>query len=414
MNEIKFDEIMDFRKVISMINRELHSKGLFDIEYMLINNSIDDVICVLNDNSSYYGLIKDEKYSNGATFQDLIKLYFQYVKQKYDSLLIHDGKNDRTADKYYKKLKEPTQSNGIYLQYPKESIDMIQQDVEKTLILMREAIIAYYKVYHNKKLVAELSTNSTNNSDYLEFVIKEEQLLHLLGVTVNQLRTNPDFIRLTGNNHMNPVEILEWIVRDLEGNNDLMQFSEDFMKRISNDSFELSKNQFAIDTNSRILNYHKIRTKSQAFLKYGPFEKVSLVAKLQDGKKLAINSRSNTALITRAECFKKYPWAYFGSVQNQHDKYIETLVIDSSEGKKGLFKGSTPAIVKGVYGIGDGGSGHGGVSSHIFSEEEQFDFFCKAYESFQNIMDFRNLIEYFEQLIKKSTFSNQNNKGKCR
>ncbi|MBE6149053.1 MAG: hypothetical protein E7167_06195 [Firmicutes bacterium] len=404
MNKIQLEEIVDFRNVISMLNSELYSKGIFDIEYMLINNSISDVISVLNDNSYYYALIKDDKYSNGATFEELIGVYLQFVKQKYNSLLIPDGKNDKIADKYYNKLKEPTRSNGTYLQYPKSSIGMIQQDVEKTLMLMREAILAYYKVYHDIKLVAELTTNSPDNSDYLEFTIKEEQLLHLLGVTANQLRTNPDFIRLTGNNHMNSVEILEWIVRDLDGNNDLLQYSEDFLKRIVNGSFELVNNQFGNDTQSRLLNYHKIRAKSQAFLKYGPFEKVSLVAKLQNGKKLAVNSNSNTAMISRAECFRKYPWAYFGSVQNQSDKYIETLIIDSASGKKELFKGSTPAIVKGVYRMGEEGGGTGGGGSHVFSEEEQFSLFCMSYEAFQDTMDFKNLKEYFSQLGEETDF----------
>lgn len=411
MSEKELDEIIDFKKVISMINSELHSKGIFDIEYMLINNSISDVLQILSINSYYYNLIKDDKYSNGGSFKELLELYFEYVKKKYESLLIQDGKNDRIADKYYDKLKEPTKRNGSYLQYSKNDIGMIRQDVEKTLMLMREAIQAYYKVYNNKKLVAELTTNNTNNSDYLEFIIKEENLLHLLGVTANQLRSNPDFIRLTGNNHMTPVEILEWIVKDSEGNNDLMQYSEDFIKRISKENFELSKNQFDSNTQTRLLNYHKIRTKSQAFLKYGPFEKVSLVAKLQNGKKLAVNASSNTAMISQAECFKKYPWAYFGSVQNPNKKYIETLIIDSSAGKKELFKGSTPAIVKGIYRIGEDGGGSGGAGGtggHVFSEEEQFDLFCAAYEAFQDVMNFTNLKEYFLQLYKEKINAKSN------
>lgn len=407
MNEIYLEEILDFRNVISILNRELKSKKIFDLEYMLINNSISDVMKVLEANSYYYSLIKDDRYSNGATFSELMEIYFQYVKSKYESLLILDGKNDRIADKYYDKLKEPTKRNNIFLQYPKSSIGMIQQDVEKTLKLMREAILAYYKVYHNKKLVAELTTNNIKDSDYLEFMIKEEELLHLLGVTAKQLRNNPDFIRLTGNSHMDSVEILEWIVRDSEGNNDLMQYSEDFIKRISKDNFVLSKLQFDQYTQSRLLNYHKVRTKSQAFLKYGPFEKVSLVAKIQQGKSLAVHSKSNTAMISRAECFKKYPWAYFGSVQNPSNRYIETLIIDSAEGKKELFRGSTPAIVKGVYSMveGEGGSPGIGAGSHIFSEEEQFNLFCLAYESFKDQMDFKNLKDYFADFLHQ-------NKGK--
>lgn len=399
MIEEELYEINDFRKVVSMINKELHSKGIFDIEYMLINNSISDVLQILSINSNYYNLIKDDKYSNGGSFEELLKLYFEYVKKKYDDLLIQNGKNDRVADKYYDKLKEPTRIGSSFVQYSKNDIGMIRQDVEKTILLMREAIQAYYKVYYNKKLLAELTTKNVNDSDYLEFIIKEEELLHLLGVTAGQLKSNPDFIKLTGNKNMKPVEILAWIIKDSEGNDDLMQYSEDFVKRISKRSFELSKNQFDSSTQTRLLNYHKVRTKSQAFLKYGPFEKVSLVAKLQNGKKLAVNAKSDTAMISKAESFKKYPWAYFGSVQNPKEKYMETLIIDSAEGKKELFKGSTPAIVKGIYRINEGDTGSGGgAGAHIFSEEEQLDLFCAAYVAFQDVMKFTNLKEYFKEV----------------
>ena len=391
--DVRLEEIKDFKQVVAMFNNDLHSKGMFDLEYMLINNSVEDVIKVLELNCYYYTIIKNDMYNNQATFSELLEYYFHLVKNYYNSLYIIDGRNDRVADRYYDKLREPVKDSGSFIQYPKESIGMIKVEVEKTLSLMREAIQAYYKVYHNKQLVAELSTNTINRSDYLEFTIKEGQLLHLLGVTANQLRDNPDFIRLTGNRYMNSVQILEWIMRDLEGNNDLMQYADDMLSKISNSSFELSNEQFARETQTKLLNYHKVKTKSQAFLKYGPFEKVSLVAKLQDGKKLAVNSNSNTAIISRAECFRKYPWAYFGSVQNPNDKYIETLLIDTPEGKREVLRGSSPAVIKGVF-PGEAGSEGG----RIFSEDEQFNIFCEAYDAFRDVMDFKDLISYFDEL----------------
>ncbi len=397
MKEIEIEEIDDFRKVISIINKELNSKRIYDMEYMLINNSVGSVMDVLIANSEYYNMIKDDRYSNGATFSELIEAYFQRVKEKYETIFI-SGKNIRTVSKYFDKLSEPSQRAGEYVHYPKSDTGMIKADVEKTLMLMREAILAYYKVYYDKKLVAELTTTGMEN-EYLEFSIKEGQLLHLLGVNANQLRENPDFIRLTGKKYMNTVDILEWIIKDLDGDNNLMQYSEDFIKRIKSNTFELSNNQFDRETQTRLLNYHKVRVKSQTFLKYGPFEKVSLVAKLQNGKRLTANSNSNIAIISRAECFEKYPWAYFGSVQTPGDRYIETLVIDSAEGKKELFKGSKPAIIKGEYRLGEEGGGTSKMGSHIFSEEEQFDLFCKAYESFQSIMDLEDLTEYFNGLL---------------
>ena len=65
MNEkmdMKLYQILDFRKIVLLINEELKSKGIYDCEYMLINNSIEDVIHVLEDQSDYYNIIKNDKY----------------------------------------------------------------------------------------------------------------------------------------------------------------------------------------------------------------------------------------------------------------------------------------------------------------------------------------------------------------
>ena len=192
------------------------------------------------------------------------------------------------------------------------------------------------------------------------------------------------------------MQILEWILTDSDGNNDLLQYSEDFIKKIlSSNNYDIAKKQFSLDVNSQLFNYHKIKLKSETFMKYGPFEKVSLVAKLQNGATLSKNSKSNTAMLTKAGVFEKYPWAYFGSVQQPNNKYIETLQIDSSEHKKELFKFSKPAIVKRIEGINDSGD-EGGI--RLFSPEEQFNLFVDAYTSFGDAMDFMDLISYFQQL----------------
>lgn len=400
--EMKLQQILDFRKVMSIINIELKSKGIYDCEYMLLNNPIEDVIHILEEESDYYNMIRNDKYDNDIAFKGLLESYFVSVKRYYESLMIKEGKNDLIADKYHRKLVEPTKRDGQYLIYDKSNIDMTVKEIQKTLLLMKEAVQSYYKVYNNKELIAELTTNNTDTSEYFIFQIKEKQLLHLLGVTAEQLRRNPEFQKLTGNKNMNSIDILYWILTDIDGNNDLLQYSEDYIKKImSVKDFQINK--FQADSTSQLLNYYKIRSKSQTFLKYGPFEKVSLVAKLgkyQSGeqKTLSKNSNSTVAMVSRAETFRKYPWAYFGLVNNPNDQYIETLQIDSSENKKDLFMYSKPAIVKKIGVVGE----EDGVSSHvkIFSDEEQFELFVKAYDDFSGAMDFTNLINYFNDLTR--------------
>lgn len=230
--EIKLHQILDFRKVISMINKELKSKGIYDCEYMLINNSIEDVVHVLEDQSDCYNIIRNDKYDNDITFKGLLESYFISVKQYYEKLLIKEGKSDSIADKYHRKLVEPIKDkSGNYLIYDKSNIDMSVNEIQKTLLLMKEAVQVYYKVYNNKELIAELTTNNSDSSEYFNFQIKEKQLLHLLGVTTEQLKNNPDFQRLTGNKNMNSIDILHWILTDIDGNNDLLQYSEDYVKK---------------------------------------------------------------------------------------------------------------------------------------------------------------------------------------
>lgn len=390
------NEVLQFGKLVQLINKELKIKKVYDCEYMLINHSVEDVIHVLEDLSDSYNSIKDETLGNSIKFSDCLEKYLVLVKKYYESLFIKNGDKDKVADKYFKKVSEPTKRNGYYIHYDKSNIGMIMSDVQKTLSLMKEAVQVFYKVYNNKKLIAELSTKDIDNSDYLEFQIKESELLHLLGVTAGQLRDNPDFQKLTGNKKMNSTQILEWILKDSEGNNDLLQYSEDFIKRILNSAnYNVVEKQFSPEVSSQLLNYHKIKSKSETFMKYGPLEKVSLVAKLQGNATLSKNSKSNTVMITKTDIYKKYPWAYFGSVQQPNNKYIETLQIDSNENKKELFSYSKPAIVKGIETIDGAGSVDGG---RLFSPEEQFDLFVDAYTSFGDTMDFTDLISYFQQL----------------
>ena len=40
-------EILQFRKLVQLINKELKMKKIYDCEYMLINHSVEDIIHVL-------------------------------------------------------------------------------------------------------------------------------------------------------------------------------------------------------------------------------------------------------------------------------------------------------------------------------------------------------------------------------
>ncbi len=385
--------ILRLRDTIQCINGELRSKKIYPIEYLLLRGSVDETMNILSTCSDSFQavmddpIIEDGKESEYYTIKDLIRKYCDIVKKRYAKSFI--PKTFADEDTYFNKLSEPVNIGNTPIIYPKSSIVLSEDELQKTISLVRDAITVYYNVYNNKRLLAELTTG--NSTEYMEFSIHVENLLHLLGVTVSQLRGNPDFVRLTGNRYMNAQDILMWIVKDAEGNNDLLDFTANIFKKAN---FDIVRNQLSSNTANRLLNYHKVRARSQAFMLYGPYDNVSLVAKLNPGSRLTQNSRSNTAMITRANVFMRYPWAYFGSVQNPSVKYIETLVLDSNLGKRTLLSNSAPAIITRI--IDD--SSPGGDGGIIFSTDEQFALFAEAYDSFRDVLDLEGLKNYFNDL----------------
>ena len=205
---------------------------------------------------------------------------------------------------------------------------------------------------------------------------------------------------------MSSVELLEWIIEDLDGNQDILQYEEDFLKKIiSSYKPRILSVQSDFNTRTRLWNYQKVAVKSQTFLKYGPLEHVSMVARLAPGKKLILNGKSDTAIISHSNTFENYPWAYFGSHQSNNNRYVETLLIDSAEGQRNKFIGSTPAIITKISTVGSGDPGNpggGGVGTE-FSDSEQFKLFMDAYDAFSNSMNFQELINYFNDKFNSFT-----------
>ena len=199
--DVELEELLSFRKAVSMINEELKSRGIREIEHMLVNETIPHVFRVLEKYSVYYQKIKEQESNNGSKFCELLECYFECVKRKYSTMFI-SGK--KAEDKFFRltlgKNKKAISS--------KQDIGMYALEVERTLTLMKEAVYTYYKVYYNKVLNASLNPREHEFFD-IEFQIKESELSHLLGISYKKLRDNPDFIRLTGGKRMTSIQLLE-------------------------------------------------------------------------------------------------------------------------------------------------------------------------------------------------------------
>ena len=391
--------VNELKTIIDYINLDLRKKGIFNIEYLLMVNQSSDIVTdvrniLANESKIYNSLIRQNTY-----YEALINYYLQTVKKYYDSISIDGNKEDY----YMRQTKKP-----INFDTPKSNINMSTEDVFNCLRMMKEAVDIYYNVYYNKVLIAELT-----NNDQIELRINHERLLHLLGVSTYVLRNNPDFRRISGLSDSQLHDdnaILKWILNDFDGNQDLIQYHDDFIKRLTG-SFnpQILYYQNSPQTTTQLLNYAKVGVRSETFAKFGPLEKVSLVSKLKNGAKMSVSPNSNitadTAILTRNETFRNYPWAFFGFAKRRNDDYYaQTLLIDNDRNKGQIFskKDSKPAIVKKVYidGSHDGGGGVP-MGTNIFSEEQQYELFCQACESFSDVMNFSELIDYFDELTKK-------------
>ena len=71
--DVELEEILRFRKAISMINEELKSRGIREIEHMLVNESISYVFQILENYSIYYQKIKEQESNNGSKFCELLE-----------------------------------------------------------------------------------------------------------------------------------------------------------------------------------------------------------------------------------------------------------------------------------------------------------------------------------------------------
>ena len=308
--DVELEEILRFRKVVAMINDELKSRGIREIEHMLINETIPHVFRVLEKYSLYYQKIKEQESSNGSKFCELLECYFECVKRKYSTMFISDKK---TVDKFF----ELTLGKNKKAISSKQDIGMYALEVERTLALMKEAVYTYYRVYYNRVLNASLDARKHEFSD-IQFQIKESELSHLLGISYKKLRDNPDFIRLTGGRKMTSIQLLEWILSDIDGNRDLVQYHEDFIKRMEDNQFSLVGSQFSSETTTSLFNYHKIAMKSQAFMNMGSLDKMVSVARLNPKTRISDRTRSDTIVLGKSG-FLNYPWAVFGSVQKRQE-----------------------------------------------------------------------------------------------
>ena len=457
MSEILNTEtkINNFVQTMQRINYELNSKGLYNVEYYLLmistNISKDLSIktydelktCILNYLNEYL-LPNSETYNiiyNNSELLTLFTSYFSKLIEYYSKSYLME--QSRFND--YVSIEENKMSFNSKNVAPDQlgfSIDNIQN----TMDLLNEALRLYYEVYNNRTLIATFS-----NEQEIKFRIKESELAHLLGLTLENIMSDKngilaDALHLSEtekrilslrkelkkeNNKKNDVKdmnkikslsselyildpyheanisILHKFLDTKNGN--LFEYEEDRIKK------QLEKHEHGVinfpDKIQPSRFYSKANIKAKAFIKFKPLEELSMLLSLPDGyefiKTKEINVKNGTTDSSQYDVFVshsnlsdqyKYTTLLNNISKGDERRYFESLLIKSPSDIEDMQKIEKlkAAITTKVVSEPDEGS-FGSTKEKIFSEEKQKEFIRQVFEDFKKV-DFTELINYFKDL----------------
>ena len=270
--------------------------------------------------------------------------------------------------------------------YKKSHTDMTLDELEATLEQFKRAVGLFFETYQGREIIGRFTGYRDLKDREIKMELKRSELLHILGITREQVMANNEFVstlRLNGNE--SSFDILMAIYNDIIGDKKLISAHE--------------KNRI----HSELLPYNKVRAKTMSFMKSGSFSQPKLICELVNGKKLGDSPRSrinsNVATIARHNLSNNYVWAYLGGVYLPHlnKQYTETLINDSAQGKIDKFSNQEPKMLVETQ-VNSEWSGN--VSLTTYSEDEKMDLFCKAYDDFGG--DGGMNFEYLEKALMKS------------
>ena len=372
----------EFKKYKSKISSELQKKGFYSVDILLLYYEVSDVIDLLLSESETFQILKDMN----PNMTDIFFKYFIAEKKAYRNLTLLQDRE--TLDMLVNKSK--LSSDDIY---QKENISFIDNSnkekyLKEIVLRLKLCINLYYSAYKDKKVNVELS-----NGELIYFEFLERNLAHILGVpTYDMLSETRSILDIKWNEK--PINILYKIIKDIEGNQDLIS------------------SQFSLDTKYELLPFDKIDLKTRAFLLDSPYERVSTIVPLAKGEKLAAkNNQTVSVKISKSELVRGETAPLNKSnalFSNNHDYTLvgygvsdaarfpkqrtpNSLIVatkDNLEIIKKKFAGQTPHNIVSITSPISG-------NTTLFTPEEEFNLFLSLYEDFggSDGMNLRHLLE---------------------
>lgn len=419
-----------FFYTINRINEELKLNGLYNVNHVLLSVSsflsknlllkkdkifekvINEVHSVLLNSSITYRNIYDCKYNNilsNVYMKDYINMYIREILNYYVNLM------EFNQDKFdsYISMESKMPKDSILR---KENLFMSIDDIQNTMNLLNEAVRNYYEIYHKKILVTEFT-----DEQIIEFKIMESQLAHLLGLNLQKIVTNPNYVNIfkitedeiecildpsKDPDRSAAVSILHKIVDISDGN--LLTFEYDRLKKLSNYSFRYVEYD---SDRLNLLNYSKMNLKSKAFIKYNPLEELSLILNFPVGYELIYSRKKrvergevlpaqHSLLLSKNNLSELYKYSSLMTNYdpNEDRRYFMSLYLRVPEEVIEFQQVAQPAVSTRVMIEGEDGSGG---FAREFSREEQLRFLGGV------SMDLPSLTcvaEYFKKMNNNSSF----------
>lgn len=405
--------------VIKKINEELNETNMFSLEYLLLRMSVylskdlsipKEQLTEAIITETRKELLKRSRtcrsiYESESNVILIIEYYMKVVLNYYNNMMI---KEQDKFDRYVEITAGKMPSKKVY---EEEHLDMEIDNIENTLALLNEAVRLYLELYQKRTLYAEFT-----NEEIMSFKIKEAELAHILGVSIEKIIRNPklvDLLHITSqeiddyNNRRGDASfnILNKVIDIKDGN--LLEYEKDRLKSLFGKQYSLISNPYD-EKGKEVLPYTKINMRSKAFIGFKPLEELSLVLDFPSGYDflgIPLEKRKNqekkkyTLLISKNNYSDKFKYASLLSNLSDDRRYFESLrVSEPTEMDKFKNDGKMAITTKVILDSDSGGSGF----KRIFTEEEQKRFLVEVYEDFKH-PDLENLIEYFNGLDKHFT-----------
>lgn len=396
-----------FQDIYNHIDSELVQNNQYKIDALLLNMNPSDVLDLV---SNYAPKGFETLKSN----EEMLNYFIGYLfkkKESYDNLSISNEKLGQLISKSGPGRQQHNKEESLY--YNETDKEEYLNNILNRLI---DCVNLYYSLYYDNDIEIELGDGTRLALQFLE-----SNLLHILGITKSQVETNRELRRALNipdwKERLSSMEILERIIKDIQTNKDILCLQmQNNVRRVERyaTSGKIVETQLNDNTSSELLPYDKIDLKTRAFMNSGPYNGVSVISGINNGKyfvnrdikqvrisKADFNTLEKNSVeinIGNGKKIRINTGDYIFNGYVKRDENIRTLmasqvgtsknVIPQTDGTKTsniqdykkMFNNQTPIPVVGV----DNPDG----TTLVFSKEQQEEMFLSMYYEFGKVMNF--------------------------